>query len=142
MISNRVILVFFISLVGCVSKKNNDVGQFDEKEFLLIKSSLDSSGNKIFELFRNRNDTNRFFTKNYWENGSVQASMYYYKKEKHGPMKMFDTSGVLDFEGVYIRNLHTGLDIYYRRGKVADFSFFLNGKEMPIDSVQKELLLE
>jgi antitoxin component YwqK of YwqJK toxin-antitoxin module len=118
------------------------VEKFDENDFLLIKSNYDSSGNKIFELYQNKNDSDRFFTKNFWENGSVQASMFYYKNEKNGPMKMFDTSGALDFEGIYIRDQHTGLDIYYRRGKIVDFSFFLNGKEMPIDSLQKELLFK
>lgn len=93
------------------------------------------------ELYRHKVDTNRFYTKAYWSNGNIQAMVFYTNKRKDGPARSYDTSGRIDFEGMFLNGVPNGLSIYYKNGEVYSFSIMHNGKELPLDSSARKKMI-
>lgn len=133
----------FVFMAGCNTKSKLDAwdSYFDEAEYALVETKKDSLGVIVMQYYTHRTDTNRHYLKHFWEDGKIQASIFYYKKEKDGPFRMYDEKGNIEFQGMYLRNLHTGLDIYYKDGRVTDYGVFHNNKELPLDSTVKEMIL-
>lgn len=129
-------------LFSCNSNSKDKVfiGIFDTTAYKLVSTQYDSSGKKYFELYKYNSDTTHFYIKNFWENGNVQALIFFNGNKKFGPAKTYDEKGDLIFEGTYINNVANGVQLYYNAGKLSNFFVYYNGKELPIDSAEKKMI--
>ena len=130
-------------LLSCKTKNENCINyRFDEKDYILFQLKKDTSGFTYFKLYRSKIDTNEYVAKSFWDNGNIQSSMFFSGKLRNGPFKMYDINGTISFESVYLMNKQNGLEIYYNRGAITDFTVFSNGKELQLDTSVKIAMLK
>ena len=137
-----IIVACFYFLTSCHTGPKGRIftGIYDTTKYKLVNTQYDTSGKKFLEIYRYNFDTSHFYLKNYWDNGNIQALIFFYGKKKFGPAKTYDMNGQLLFEGTYINNIAMGVQLYYNAGNLSDFFVYYNGKELPIDSTEKKLI--
>lgn len=88
--------MYLVFLFSCQSNKSTVVNEifFDPSEYVLIEILNDSEGVKSMELYRHKTDTNRHYTKTYWNNGNLQASLFYTNKHKMGRQEAMTQKGI------------------------------------------------
>ncbi len=107
------LLVMFFS--ACKSSPDNpcEVLSFDETDYSLVKSLKDDLGNKYSELYVNKKNPDLELKKFYWENGKQQSIVFLSRGEKTGPSMLFDSTGVLTYEGFYFQDKEMGVVVQY-----------------------------
>src|SRR5882757_5085583 len=117
-----IVLSFLIIIVACKSNKRN---VYKESDYTLFK--IDSADGIIGTKFFSYNyDTNREMQIDYWNDGTIMAKGFTYKKHIDGELLMYDVDGKLSV----IDSFKNGKQVYAKEFHIKDTTvlIFKNGK--------------
>lgn len=84
----------YLLLFSCNSEKKESFS-FKFDDYVFKKTHYNEQKIKIGDLFVSKKDNRLTLRRFYWEKDIVKGEIFYFKDDKFGPYRMYDTDGTL-----------------------------------------------